>query len=220
VTDEILFTRAHPDAPFTSATLCTVSRDGGPLDVAGIGDGDRHVLVGNQVLDPQLARFFDDHGTALVAVLLTDFSQFVQHHLHQQFVTRQDGAEPFDRLQQFGQLVDDLLPLQSRQALQLHVENRLRLKLRELEFGHQTGSGLDRTLRGSDQRNDAIQVIQRDLETLEDMGARFGFAKLEFGAPANDLAPELDEVLEDVEERQYLGAPADDGEHDDAERRL
>ena len=62
--------------------------------------------------------------------------------------------------------------------------------------------------------------IERDLQTFEDVGTRFRFPKLELGAPANDLAAEFDEVLEDVEERQHLGPATDDGEHDDAERRL
>ena len=40
------------------------------------------------------------------------------------------GQQPLDQLQQLGELVEDLLPLEAGQALQLHVEDRLRLDLR------------------------------------------------------------------------------------------
>ncbi len=43
---------------------------------------------------------------------------------------REDGAQPLDGLEQLGQLVEDLLPLEAGQPLQLHVEDRLRLHLR------------------------------------------------------------------------------------------
>ena len=63
-------------------------------------------------------------------------------------------------------------------------------------------------------------MIERDLQTLEDVGTGFGLAQLEFGAPAHDLAAELEEVLDDVNERQHARPAADDRQHDDAERGL
>ena len=46
------------------------------------------------------------------------------------------------RLQQLGEFVEDLLALEAGQPLQLHVENRLRLQLREAEGVHQDRRGL------------------------------------------------------------------------------
>ena len=45
---------------------------------------------------------------------------------------------------QLGQLVEDLLPLQAGQALQLHVEDGLRLHLAEAELRDQAALGLER----------------------------------------------------------------------------
>ena len=56
VADEVLVARAHPDAPLAAAPLVSIARNGRPLDVARIADGNRHVLFGDQVLDAQLAR--------------------------------------------------------------------------------------------------------------------------------------------------------------------
>ena len=55
VADEVLLARAHADAPLAAAALRAVGRDRRALDVAGVGDRDRHVLVGDQVLDAELA---------------------------------------------------------------------------------------------------------------------------------------------------------------------
>src|SRR5438128_4304864 len=66
VAHEILFARAHADAPLAAAALHPVGRDGGSLDVARIRDRDRHVLIGNQVFDPELAALVDDLGPSLV----------------------------------------------------------------------------------------------------------------------------------------------------------
>jgi hypothetical protein len=74
--------------------------------------------------------------------------------------------------------------------------------------------------RPADERDDGVEVIQRDLQALEDVPARFGLAQLEFGTAVDDLAAELDEVVENLEQRQDLRAAADNGERDDPEGRL
>ena len=140
--------------------------------------------------------------------------------LHQQLVAREDRAQPLDRLQQLGQLVEDLLPLEAGQPLQLHVEDRLRLQLRQLELRHQPFARFGRVLRSANQLDHLVEVIERDLQAFEDVRARLGLAQLELGAAADDLAAELDEVLDDLDERQHLRPAADDRQHDDAERRL
>ena len=63
----------------------------------------------------------------------------------------ENGAQPLDGLQQLGQLVEDLLPLEAGQPLQLHVEDRLRLDLRQAELRHQALARLGRrsSIRGS-----------------------------------------------------------------------
>ena len=130
------------------------------------------------------------------------------------------ALQPLDRLEQLGQLVEDLLPLEAGQALQLHVENRLRLDLRQREARHQPVARFLRALRAANQRDHRIEVIERDLQPFQDVIPRLGLAQLELGAPADDLAPEIDEALDQLQQIQYLRPAADDREHDDAEARL
>ena len=69
----------------------------------------------------------------------------------------------------------------------------------------------------ADERDHRVEVIERDPEALEDVRAGLGLAQLELGAPPDDLAAELDELLDELEQVQHARPPADDREHDDAE---
>ena len=132
--DEVLVARAHADAALAAAPLIPIGRDRRSLDVAGVADRDRHVLFGDQILDAQLAGRIDDLGAPLVAVLGLHRPQLIDDDLHQQPLAGQNRAQPLDRLEQLGQLVEDLLALQAGQALELHVENGLGLDLRQAEL--------------------------------------------------------------------------------------
>ena len=63
-------------------------------------------------------------------------------------------------------------------------------------------------------------MVDRDLQPLEDVAARLRLPQLELGAAADDLAAELDEVVDQLDQRQHLRAAADDGQHDDPEAAL
>ena len=68
---------------------------------------------------------------------LLDGFQLVDDDLHQQRLAGEDAAQVLDHLQQLRQLVEDLLPLEAGQPLELHLEDGLRLELREAEGRHQ-----------------------------------------------------------------------------------
>ena len=219
--DEVLVARPHADAALAAAALVAIRRDGRPLDVAGAADRDRHVLFGDQILDVDLAGFaFEELRPAIVAVLRADFLQLVDDDLHEQALAREDRAQTLDRLQQLGQLVEDLLALEARQALELHVENRLRLDLRQAELHHQAVARFGHGLRRANQRDHLVEMIERDPQAFEDVVARLGLAQLELGPAPDDLAPELDEALDELQQAEHLRPAADDGQHDDAEARL
>ena len=157
--DEVLLARAHADAPLAAAALRAVGRDRRPLDVAGVGDGDRHVLVGDQILDAELAALLDECrcGARREYFSRIAFSS-VDDDRHQQLFARQNRAQPLDGLHQLGELVEDLLALEAGEALQLHVEDRLRLELRQRELRHQAFARFGRVLRSADQRDHRVEV--------------------------------------------------------------
>ena len=129
VLHDVLFARRHADQALAAAPLLPVFVERRALDVARARRRDDDVFVGDQVLDPELAAVLDDLGPAVVAVLRLDGAQLVDDDGHHQVVARQDAAQPLDGLHQLGQLVQNLLPLEAGEPLQLHVENRLGLDL-------------------------------------------------------------------------------------------
>ena len=74
--------------------------------------------------------------------------------------------------------------------------------------------------RFADRLDDRVEVVERDLEALEDVGPGARLAEVELGAAPDDLAPVLDVVLEHRLERQRLGLAVDEREHVHVERRL
>ena len=62
--DEILLARLHAGAALAAALLRPVGRERHALDVAGMRDGDDHVLALDQVLVLDLAFLVDDDGAA------------------------------------------------------------------------------------------------------------------------------------------------------------
>src|SRR5262247_3008475 len=134
VRDDVLRPRAHAPAPGPAAPLRFIHRQRRALDVARMCQRDHHVLVGYQVFERQLDAAVDDLRAPLVGVLLLNRAQLLDDHAPQHALVGQNLFQLGDQLDHLFVLVDDLLPFEGRQAAKLHVENRLRLNLRELEF--------------------------------------------------------------------------------------
>ena len=76
-------------------------------------------------------------------------------------VAGEDRTQPFYCLKELRQLVENLLPFEPREALELHVENGLRLNRRQAELRHQAVARLGHRLRSADQRDDGVEPIER-----------------------------------------------------------
>ena len=121
-----------PTRPAAAAPLRAVGRDRGALDVAGVGDRDRHVLVGDQVLDRDLVGGVDDLGAARVAVVVADLPQLVADDLVDARRARRGcPCRSAMRSDELRELVHDLLALEAGEPLQLQLEDRVGLDLAE-----------------------------------------------------------------------------------------
>ena len=72
----------------------------------------------------------------------------------------------------------------------------------------------------ADRLDDRVEVVERDLEALEDVGSLARLLEVELGAPADDLAAVVDVVAQDALQRQRLRLAVDQREHVEVERRL
>ena len=186
--DEILISRARADFAASAAALRAIKRERGALDVTAVGDGHQHVFLDDEILDGEFAFGLDDLGAARIAEFFFDVFELGRNDLQQLFFIGEDFLQPRDRFERLLVLQLDLLALQSGQAAQRHVEDRLRLNLRELELIHQAGARRLRVLGGANQLDHRVEVAQRDQQTFQNVDARFGLAQLELRAPRDDPA--------------------------------
>ena len=200
--------------------LLAVGGEREALHVSRRGQRDHHLLVGDHVLDPDVALEVGDLGAALVAVGIDDLRQLVLDQGHHPGLVGEDRPQLADPLHQVGVLAADLVGLQRREPLQSHVEDRLRLLARELELLDQPVASAVRVLGGADQLDHRVEVVERDQQPLENVGAGLGAAQLVLGAPGDDLALVLDVVLDQLAQAEGARDPVDERHHVDAERRL
>ena len=115
-------------------------------------------------------------------------------------------AQLADPLHQVFVLVADLVRLERGEAGEAHVEDRLRLQLGELEALDQAVAGGLGVARAADQLDHRVEVVERDQQPLEDVGARLRLAQLVLGAAGHDLALVGDVVLDQLLEARACAA--------------
>ena len=91
--DEILVAGLHAGAARAAAALHAVGGDRRALHVAGVADGDRDLLVGDQVFEMDFGGFVFDDGAALVAVELLDLFELLDDDAAQFLLRAKNGFE-------------------------------------------------------------------------------------------------------------------------------
>ena len=119
-----------------------------------------------------------------------------------------------------GQLVQNLLLLHAGQALQLQLDDGLGLLFGELEPGDQGFARFARIAGGADQLDDRVEIVERLLETEQEMLALAGFAQLVIGAAPHHVHAVVDEALDAIDQAQFARLAIDDRQHDDAKAGL
>ena len=127
VLDEVAVLHVHAADAAAAAVLLAVGVQRQRLDVAGVGDRDHHLLVGDQVLDVDLALGVDDLGAPLVAEALADLEQLLLDDREHAQLVAEDRAQLADPLERVGVLALDLAGLERGQLREAQVEDRLGL---------------------------------------------------------------------------------------------
>src|SRR5262249_22317381 len=125
-----------------------------------------------------------------------------------------------DFFPQLFQLVFDLLPLETRQALQLHFENGLCLDLGELVLRDQAIPRLTGCLGRANQLDNRVDVLEGLFQAFQNVGPGFGLPQFILCTAANDFDTVLNERTQQLNQREDFRLSVDDRQVDDAERRL
>ena len=135
-----------------------------------MGDGDDHVLFGDQILDRELALVAHDLGAAVVAELVRRPRSISS--LRMAIRLGLDARMPFSSLIVAAHLLElglQLLDLEPGELGEPHVEDRVALLLAEAEPLPEPGVGLRRVVRPADDLDHLVDVVDGDLEAFEDV---------------------------------------------------
>ena len=112
--DKILVLQTRATQSASTAPLLSISRDRSALDVTRMGDGDDHILFGDQILDRELAFVAGDLGSALVAVLVGDRLELVADDFHAPWLRGEDLAHVVDEASHAPEFLFELRDLETR----------------------------------------------------------------------------------------------------------
>ena len=154
------------------------------------------------------------------AEALLDVLQLVLDDLVQQLAVFQHALEVRDALAQLGQLVLDLLALEPDQAAQAHLEDGGGLLVAQAEALGQARGGFLVGLGRADDGDDLVDVVERDDEALQDVGAFLRLRQLVARPALDDVFLVLDVVVQHFLERHDARHAVDEREHDHAEAHL
>ena len=188
------------------------------LDVAPARQGDDHVLVGDEIEDVNAFEVLKDLGLAGGGVAILNFLDLVADDAAQDLVVFQDRAQVFDELDELIVLVDEFLALQVGQALQAHVQDGLGLALGQPKALHQPFPGFDGVFGGPNDGDHFVDVVERDAQAFEDVGALLALSQIEPGAAQDDVAAVGEEVLQDLLDIEQRRPVVGHDQHVDAER--
>src|SRR5262249_14530795 len=108
----------------------------------------------------------------------------------------EDAAQLLDPLAEVAVLLFDPAPLEAGQRAEPQIENRLRLDLGQLKATHQRIASAVGVIRGPDQRDHLVEVVERDQVALEDVRTPLGLAQLVLQAPGDHVTLEVEVVAE------------------------
>ena len=166
-----------------------------------------------------------------------DFLQLRDDHRAQFFIAGENFLQLRDARLDFLQLLENLLALHLREAMELQIQNCLRLAVGESGgcaaacvlvwlmrpanvHGHQCFFGFLGRFAAANELDDFVEMIESDLEADQDVLALFGFAQIVLRSAAHHFDAVLDEKLDQLDQSELARLARDDGEQDHAERFL
>ena len=224
--DEILLLDRRAGDPPAAAPLLAVRGERNALDITALAQCDDTRLIGNQVLDVDLTLHRHDVGAAHIAalagenVLGLEVGQIVFDQAIDFVGRRQQILEVRNTLAERFELGFDLFALQPSKLVEAHIEDGVNLLVRKLKARHQAGLGLVTVLRGADDGDHFVQMIQRDKQPVQNVLARLSLVQLKAGAARQHVKAVIHMAADHLLERHDLGTSPVDRQHDRAESAL
>src|SRR2546428_4635243 len=206
---------------FAAAALRPVGGGRHRLDIAAVRERHDHVFLWDEVFFVEFDGALEvQRGPAGIAVLLLEVAEVVLDQQHDLRLVLQEVLEVGDALDDLLVLLHDLVALEAGEAAQPHIDDGLRLALRQLEALLQALLRGLLVLRLADRFDDGVQVVEGDLEAFQEV--RTIPCALEFvpRPTGEDIAAMIDVMLQQRLEVENHRPPFDQRQRDHAESRL
>ena len=167
------------------------------------------VLVGDERLLAVLQLFRSraaDARAPLVAVRFLNFDDLVTHHTPAEAIAAQQPFQlPLLRALLFGLLLDDE-DFQPREPVDFHFQDRVGLLVGQFEPLDQFLGCVLLAVALADDLEHLVERVVDPLESLQDVQPLLHFLQVELEPPRDDLEAEIEEVAEDLLQREALGS--------------
>ena len=220
VLGEVILLRDGPARTCATAALGAVLIKVSALDVTLATDGDNHRLVGNHVLGREIPTLVINFGTAGIAITLPNVFELGFDDAALQYIRIEHRFQVVDELHQLVVFGHDFVALQAGEALETHIEDGAGLHLAQLEALDELATGHFRVARTADELDNLVEVVERNQQTFQDVGALLGFGQLVFGAANDDFGAMLDKIMNELLQVQRHRAAFDEAHVIDTERAL
>ena len=221
VLDVVVLLGVHPDDADPAAALDAVGGERQPLDVAGARDRDDHVLLGDQLLEVDLALGRHDLGAAVVAELLADLDRAPRGSAPSA-APRRPGSRAARRSARAGRRARPVTRLRSRPVSARRRMSRIAWAWISVSSNccMSPARAASASSAPADQRDDRVEVVERDQVALEHVRPPLGPVELELGAAGDHLLLVVEVVHEHLAQRQRARDAVDERDHVHAERAL
>ena len=158
---KVLVAGCHTRHPTAAALLLAIGVQVQPLDVAGVGNGNNHILLGNQIfLIQRRALLAHNRGAAFVAEFIFNLHQLLLDNAQHHPLAGKHLLQISNSFNQLGIFRVNFAVLQTGQRPQTHFQNGRRLLVGEAEAFHQFGARLVRVGGVANGCHNLVDIIQ------------------------------------------------------------
>ena len=233
VLNEVLVPLLHAGNALAAALLNIVKFHGLALDVTYICVGNNAVLLGDKVLNIDLAADRFDLCASCVVVLLLDNGEFVADNVQQLIVICKYLSHFLNECALFLELIDHLGLLHAGESAEPHLNDSVRLSLRQRVGAliKESGGGYVDILKalnkallaflnilaGTEYRDDLVNEVDGNNEALEDMFPFQSLFKIILSTSCDNVNLKIKVILKALFQSKYLRLTVNQSQHDNAD---
>ena len=206
ILDEVFLSCIAAFGTYTSTILSAEVGKRSTLDVAEVRNGDNHFIIGIEIFCVKLFIAVFNLCATLIAIFISHGNQFLTNHIVAHLGIIEDGVEIIDILHQAVIFGVQFVLSKTGELTEFHIYNCLRLEVVEFEASHQSALCFGNAWRLLNNLNHFVDVVGSDNQALYNMSTSLSLLKQEASATNHDIVAELDEMMYQLLEIEYLGA--------------